>query len=193
MSYRKCDLVKDRELPRDVLRFIKDADLLTLVKSFSAVDAFFRNDPNQRKLLRNILSELKQGCLVLFIDNDNQGDTFKEQFASPAGLDVVFECHGKASSPPGQYSGTTANYCRRLDFRPMRSCDVKVRIFRKHLSIANTATRRPNEPRRLNGSEGADACIRPSPRASQVDFDNQVFKFAGLCLCAAALCYVLKR
>ncbi len=61
VTYKKCDLVRDTRLPSDVISFIRNVDLLTLVKSFSAVSAFFRTDPNRRELLRSILNELKQG------------------------------------------------------------------------------------------------------------------------------------
>ena len=131
VSYHKCDLVETKKLRSGVLDFIREADIVTLIKSFSAVAAFFRNDQTQGSRLRSILRELKRGCFVLYIDNEYRDDGFLEKFALPAGLEIMFECCGKQSLPYGQYSNTIKNYCQNLDFSPMRSCDVNIRLFRK--------------------------------------------------------------
>ncbi|XP_071787023.1 uncharacterized protein [Asterias amurensis] len=134
VTYKRCDLVRDTRLPSDVISFIRDVDLLTLVKSYSAVSAFFRTAPYQRELLRSILDELKHGCLVLFIDNEYEDDDF-EVFASSSGaFDLVADFSGKASSPHGGYYGLIPYYCSLLDYKPMRSCNVIIKVFRKNYS-----------------------------------------------------------
>ncbi|XP_033631583.1 uncharacterized protein LOC117293390 [Asterias rubens] len=143
VTYKRCDLVRDTILPSDVLSFIRDVDLLTLVKSYSAVSAFFRTAPYRRELLRSILDELKHGCLVLFIDNEYEDDDFEEVFASSSdAFELVADFSGKASSPHGGYYGLISYYCSLFDYKPMRSCNVIIKVFRKNYSATRCCPER---------------------------------------------------
>ncbi|XP_022079619.1 uncharacterized protein LOC110973245 [Acanthaster planci] len=148
VSYRECDLVRDTKLRGQDLQFVKQADILTLSKSFSAVSAFFRQDRSGSKgnFLRNLLRATKPGCFVLYIDNDYVGCTqFQQNFASRAGLDMVFEFRGKPTCPSGQYSHTIRKYCQLFDFRPMRTCNVIIQLFRKKGSVQSAIGDNPTE------------------------------------------------
>ncbi|XP_038063053.1 uncharacterized protein LOC119733755 [Patiria miniata] len=133
VAYQKCDVVRDTTVSTEVRDFIREADMLTLVKSFSAMSAFFRASyQSGGDFLRKILRELKPGCFVLYIDNNNDGDNqFRREFALRVGLEVVYESRGIKTVPSGAYSPTIRKYCRLLDFSPMRSCDVNIQLFRK--------------------------------------------------------------
>ncbi|XP_038055864.1 uncharacterized protein LOC119727862 [Patiria miniata] len=133
VTYHMCDLVKDTlGLHIRDLQFIKQADILTLSKSFSAVSAFFRADSSKGAFLRDVLQQTKPGCLVLYIDNEYSGCTqFQRDFASRAGMDLVFEFRGKPTSPKGAYSDIIQKYNNLFEFTPMRSCNVTIQLFRK--------------------------------------------------------------
>ncbi|XP_038057139.1 uncharacterized protein LOC119728812 [Patiria miniata] len=132
VTYCRCDLVKDTQLHTRDLQFIKQADIITMSKSFSAVSAFYRADPSKGAFLRDVLQQTKPGCFVLFIDNEYSGCTqFQRDFASRAGMDLVFEFRGKPTFPKGAYSFTIRKHNSLFDFSPMRSCDVTIQLFRK--------------------------------------------------------------
>ncbi|XP_038055907.1 uncharacterized protein LOC119727901 [Patiria miniata] len=133
VQYKRCDIVRDTALTSiSTRRFIRDADMLTMVKFFSTVSAFFRDEPGCGDLLRSFLHELKPGCFVLFIDNQHNSDTqFEQDFASPIGLGKVFEFRGKSTLPFGQYSSTVKRYCRDLNYKPMSSCEVLIQLYKK--------------------------------------------------------------
>ncbi|XP_038075249.1 uncharacterized protein LOC119743014 [Patiria miniata] len=136
VSYKRCDLVGDAGLSADVLQFVRDADLVTLVKSFSAAAAFLRADRSRGSALRAILREIKPGCHVLYIDNDHDGDSqFRNDFADPAGLDLMFEERDFQSVPSGSYSEIVNKYCSALDFNPMKGCDVNIQLYRKKFPV----------------------------------------------------------
>ncbi|XP_038057138.1 uncharacterized protein LOC119728811 [Patiria miniata] len=132
VTYSSCDLVKDKGIHTRDLQFIKQADIITLSKSFSAVSAFYRADRAKGIFLRNVLQHAKPGCFVLYIDNDCGGSTqFERDFASRTGMDLVFEFRGTPTFPKGAYSYTIRKYHNLFDFSPMRSCDVTIQLFRK--------------------------------------------------------------
>ncbi|XP_022099008.1 uncharacterized protein LOC110983772 [Acanthaster planci] len=133
VTYQGCDLVQDSSVGGNVLGFIQQADMLTFVKSFSTVSAFFRADSRRGDLLRSILQEIKPDCFVLFIDNKHLRDKeFQQQFASRAGLKLVFEYRGTQTLPNvGPYTTTIKKYSRLLDFKPLRTCDVLIQVFCK--------------------------------------------------------------
>ncbi|XP_038055865.1 uncharacterized protein LOC119727863 [Patiria miniata] len=132
VTYHRCDLVRDTRLHTRDLQFIKQADIITLSKSFSAVSAFYRANHAKGAFLRDVLQQTKPGCFVLYIDNDCGGCTqFQRDFASRAGMDLVFEFRGKPTFPKGAYSYTIRKYHNLFEFSPMRSCDVNIQLFRK--------------------------------------------------------------
>ncbi|XP_022079671.1 uncharacterized protein LOC110973287 [Acanthaster planci] len=134
VKYERCDVVTDVGLASNAHQFIQQADLITLVKFFSAVSAFFRTDQGRSRgnFLRSILREIKPGCLVLYIDNVHDSDTqFEREFASRVGLEKVSQFRGRPTLPFDQYSLTVENYCRVLDFKPMRSCNVIIQLYKK--------------------------------------------------------------
>ncbi len=145
VTYGKCDLVDTTALRSDILHSIGKADMLTFVKSFSAVAAFLRKDPRKGSRLRSILHELKGGSFVLYIDNKHWDKSFLNNFASPAGLEVVFDFCGKQTLPFGQHSHTIREFSHHLDFRPMRNCDVTIWILYKKKSVrSNVQSSKPS-------------------------------------------------
>ncbi|XP_071805638.1 uncharacterized protein [Asterias amurensis] len=135
VTYRKCDLVNTAALQDDILRVIGKADLLTFVKSFSAVASFLRQDQRRGDRLRAILRALKGGTYVLYIDNTHWDKSFLNNFALPAGLKVVFDLCGKQNLPFVQHSHTIREFSYLLDFSPMRNCDVTIWILYKNKSV----------------------------------------------------------
>ncbi|XP_071787485.1 uncharacterized protein [Asterias amurensis] len=135
VTYRKCDLVNTAALQDDILRFVGKAHLLTFVKSFSAVASFLRQDQRRGDRLRAILRALKGGTYVLYIDNTHWDKSFLNNFALPAGLEVVFDLCGKQTLPFGQQLPTIREFSHYLDFRPMRTCDVTIWILYKNKSV----------------------------------------------------------
>ncbi|XP_038055863.1 uncharacterized protein LOC119727861 [Patiria miniata] len=132
VAYERCDVVRDMGLTVTTHRFIRQADMLTLVKLFSAVSAFFRADPGRGDLLRSILREIKPGCFVLYVDNQHDIDTqFEKEFASQLGLVKVFEFRGKPTLPFGQYSSTVRRYHDELQCWPLSSCNVLIQLYEK--------------------------------------------------------------
>ncbi|XP_038077760.1 uncharacterized protein LOC119745470 [Patiria miniata] len=133
VKYEKCDVVRDKDLTVSTRQFIKQADMLTLSKFFSAVSAFFRNDRGSGDLLRSILRDIKPGCFVLYIDNQHVSDTkFEQDFASQVdGLHKVHEFRDTVTLSIGQYSSTLAKYRDDLDYNPLKSCDVLIQLYEK--------------------------------------------------------------
>ncbi|XP_038063226.1 uncharacterized protein LOC119733937 [Patiria miniata] len=147
VAYRPCNVVNDTLVLNDVREFIKQADMLTFVKSFSAVSAFFRKDSRRGNLLRSFLRDIKPGCFVLFIDNEHVSDGhFQQEFASRVGLELVFERRGAQTVPRGTYSQTIKKYCRLLECQPMRTCDVIIQLFRKKVPVEVLRSTIPERP-----------------------------------------------
>ena len=149
VDYFRCDLVRDNTIENNVLDVVRRAEIVTLVKSFSAVFAFMRDDPRKSVLLQAVLRELKPGAVVIYIDNENKKETWESfsKFAHNAGLDVLFEWHGKPAIPTGVDSPIILNCSSALELCPMQSCIVSVVLFRKNrptLSLLQTTD--PNGP-----------------------------------------------
>ncbi|XP_038045245.1 uncharacterized protein LOC119719821 [Patiria miniata] len=141
VTYERCDVVRDADLTTPTRRFIRQADMLTFVKVFSTVSAFFQEDPRRGDFVRSILRKIKQGCFVLYIDNEHDSDAhFEREFASPVGLGKVFEFRGELTLPLGEYSSTVEKYRRILDYSPLRSCNVLIQLYEK---LAVQPARRP--------------------------------------------------
>ncbi|XP_038063310.1 uncharacterized protein LOC119734001 [Patiria miniata] len=149
VNYFRCDLVRDTAIEPDVLDIIRRVDLVTLVKCFSAVAAFMRDDPRRSSVFQAILRELKPGAVVLYIDNEKNQETWQcfSEITRMAGLDVLHEWHGKPVIPSGEDSAIIQNYSSALELRPMQSCVVSVVLLRKNrptLSLVRTTD--PNKP-----------------------------------------------
>ncbi|XP_071786394.1 uncharacterized protein [Asterias amurensis] len=133
VEYFRCDLVRDSTIDSFVLDAIRKAEILTLVKSFSAVFAFMRDDPEKSVLFQAILRELKPGAVVIYIDNEKNKETWGcfSKYAKNAGLDMLYEWHGNPALPTGEDSVIIQNYSTALELRPMKSCAVSVVLLRK--------------------------------------------------------------
>ncbi|XP_038070566.1 uncharacterized protein LOC119739635 [Patiria miniata] len=113
--YISCDLLDD--LPTAAMEEeIREADLVTMVKAFSAFIAFMRDGRDIRQCaVSKLLMQLKRGAVVLFIDNmdelylkrraapswrlrKSQNETFLQDIVQPAGLISLGEWHGSTNT-----------------------------------------------------------------------------------------------
>ncbi|XP_033632619.1 uncharacterized protein LOC117294358 [Asterias rubens] len=110
-SYITCDLLD--ELPTAATEDeIRQADLVTMIKSLSAFQMFLKDGRDIRHCaVTKLLRQLRRGAFVLFIDNKDemsrrifytgyrsQNRIFLEDMAAPAGLRIVGEWHGKTTT-----------------------------------------------------------------------------------------------
>ena len=110
-SYITCNLLD--ELPTAATEEeIRQADLITMIKSLSAFNVFLKDGRDIRQCaVTKLLKQLKRGALVLFIDNNDvmyrrtsytgyktQNTIFLEDMAKPAGLRLLGAWHGTADT-----------------------------------------------------------------------------------------------
>ncbi|XP_038063061.1 uncharacterized protein LOC119733764 [Patiria miniata] len=133
VNYERCDLVGDAPLSALATQRLREADILTLEKSFSAVVAFM-NEEHRRNILLTILCELKLGCLVVFVDNRRRSivtGPFFKLFARPTGLRLVNQWEGLPKVPVRGYSKRVQEFRENVEFNPMSCCVVTCLLFVK--------------------------------------------------------------
>ena len=134
VDYLKCDLVHNSELDPTVLDVVRKANIVTMIKTFSTISAFMRQDPSGgAKRMQIILQEMKPGALLLFIDNENAKKSweFLSSFVHSAGMHTVYNWPGKTIMPTRKYSATIRKFCSEVEFKPMRFCKIRAVLLQK--------------------------------------------------------------
>ncbi len=132
VDYIECDLVHHSKLQAPVVDAVKNADIVTMVKTFSSISAFMRIDDGAQRM-QTIFREMKTGALLLFIDNENAGKSweFLSSFVQTAGMNILYNWSGKTVMPSRKYSATIRKFSSRVDFKPMRFCKIRVVLLQK--------------------------------------------------------------
>ena len=131
VQYRQFDMTKGPPFARDISNLLRNADLVTFVKSFSTVSV---ESSVHTIVLPSIMKALQPGAFILFIDNSvNQvaNASFKI-IAQKAGFNVLyqFDHNIKLTLPAtGLVLGFSSGEC--FDYRPLRSCSVIIYLLQK--------------------------------------------------------------
>ncbi|XP_022101535.1 uncharacterized protein LOC110985092 [Acanthaster planci] len=149
-KYIACDLLAD--LPTAAMeQEIRQADLVTMIKSFSAFVAFMRDGRDIRQCaVAKLLKQMKRGAAVLFIDNKDeayvdrasslsfmpktQNKTLLRDIAKPAGLEILGQWHGNTETLLLREDYRDLKRYQeqlRLDWNPLRKCAVSVFLLYK--------------------------------------------------------------
>ncbi|XP_033631582.1 uncharacterized protein LOC117293389 [Asterias rubens] len=132
VEYIECDLVHHSELQAPVVDAVKNADIVTMVKTFSTISAFIREDGRAQRM-QTIFREMKKGALLLFIDNENASKSweFLNSFILTAGMTTLYNWSGKTVMPSKKYSATIKKFSSKVDFKPMRFCKIRAVLLQK--------------------------------------------------------------
>ena len=138
LTYLPGDITRaDPPLSPLGLLIVRAADIITAVKVFSSVVAFIKNDASHGNLLREIFQEMKQGALLLYIDNlyGNNHRDFQTMAYNGGVTEQLFEWHGEMYFPNIVRSETTSLISQATGFKPLHRCKVSVMLLRKPITL----------------------------------------------------------
>ncbi|XP_072039970.1 uncharacterized protein [Amphiura filiformis] len=157
VNYIPFDMADENSwLWRDFVSALSSADLVTFVKSLSAVQTFIANHRIGTGAIPAVLRALKPGAMVLYIDNmrDDSNMIFLHM-TRDEGIHLIEEWHDESySKPSANFINAMQHFEDMLEYRPLRGCRVSAFLFRK-----------PNlEPERpmLQWSRKNDFVVEPS-------------------------------